>query len=1037
MTPLQTHAAGRLRSAIPAVLSAMVIVLGLATLLGWHADSPQMTNWVTGKTRMVYNTAVSFVILGAALLASIRGRRRTSVWLAGLGGLVSLLTLFEYVAGVSIGIDEVMVRVGDASQFPGRVAPNTAVCLLLLSVSVAGLRRVGRLRFRTLGSPLLASVALGLSVISLAGYVTGFSTSGWGRFIPMAIPTSVGLLLLSLGVLSSCWLKSEIHNGAAPPWLYLGISVAAIVMTISLWQALAAEERVRISRDIAGQLEIVRASLVADMEFRIGAVTRFVRRWEHSGLPDTAQRDFETGLLVKDVRGFEAIGWVDPSLHVSWVYPPERRGALLGADLGSDPIRRAALESARATRGAAVTRPLRLLAGGDGINVYVPIYGAAELQGFIIVGFRFQDLFRQVLNPTLAPGYAIAVSDGSQQIYLYADVDDATDRRWVQRASAAFGNTRWQLELWPTRSGLAASQSIASNTVLMAGILLSLLLGASVFLAQTSRERTRLVERARAELEGEVAERRRAEQELDQFFTLAPDMLCIAGFDGYFKRINTAWERVLGIPRERLLSEPFATHIHPDDRSATQNVVRDQEGGQSIFAFENRYRAQDGSYRWFRWNSLPAPERNLIFAAARDVTSEKAADEALHRAADELEQRVCERTRELESANQALHASEELFRRLFAESPIGTAMVGLDQRLTLVNQALCGLLGYDARELLHLSLRDITDPEEPPAESALVAETIRAGNPGRRLTKRFVKKTGEIVWGEVTTTALRDAGGCPISILVMIEDVTERRRHDEQVSRLNRELGMRVGELTAVNQELESFNYSISHDLRAPLRHIDGFSKILLEEHAAQMSDAARRYVDVVCAAARRMGRMVDALLELSRTSRKELTRRRTSLRPLVEDVVEDMMTGLAGRRIEWLIGALPDLDCDPILTRQVFANLLSNSAKFSRPRSPAVIEISCTTYQGVPSLFVRDNGVGFSMTYSGKLFGAFQRFHRAEEFEGTGIGLATVWRIVQKHGGRIWAEAELDRGATFYFTLVPAEVLLEKEGEGLMAMKM
>jgi light-regulated signal transduction histidine kinase (bacteriophytochrome) len=298
------------------------------------------------------------------------------------------------------------------------------------------------------------------------------------------------------------------------------------------------------------------------------------------------------------------------------------------------------------------------------------------------------------------------------------------------------------------------------------------------------------------------------------------------------------------------------------------------------------------------------------------------------------------------------------------------------------------------------------------------------------LTKRYLRKNGETVWGEVTATILRDEPGTPITMLAMVENVTERRRHDEQIARLNRELEDRVHELMAVNQELQSFNYSVSHDLRAPLRHIDGFSKILLEEHGTQIPAEAQRYLNLICAGAQRMGRMVDELLDLSRTSRTELARRPTMLISLVEDVLEELGPELRDREIEWRVGELPFVECDPNLTRQVFANLLGNAVKFTRPRKPAVIEVGQVRRPGQPVLFVRDNGVGFSPQYADKLFGVFQRLHRREDFEGTGVGLATVQRIIHKHGGRIWAEAELDRGATFYFTLDAPQERLAGDGK-------
>lgn len=248
------------------------------------------------------------------------------------------------------------------------------------------------------------------------------------------------------------------------------------------------------------------------------------------------------------------------------------------------------------------------------------------------------------------------------------------------------------------------------------------------------------------------------------------------------------------------------------------------------------------------------------------------------------------------------------------------------------------------------------------------------------------------------------------------------QQRDNELQKSRDQLDLRVrertAELEATNKELEAFTYSVSHDLRAPLRHIDGFSQLLVDEYAPQLPKEVHRYLDRIQHGARQMGQLVDELLNLARIGRKEIRLQVTGLDSLVKEVVTDLKLELNGREVEWKIASLPFADCDPTLVKQVFANLLSNAVKYTRPRNPAVIEVGSIQDNGNTTVYVRDNGVGFSMKYADKLFGVFQRLHRAEDFEGTGIGLATVQRIIHKHGGRVWAEAELDRGATFYFTL-------------------
>ena len=347
------------------------------------------------------------------------------------------------------------------------------------------------------------------------------------------------------------------------------------------------------------------------------------------------------------------------------------------------------------------------------------------------------------------------------------------------------------------------------------------------------------------------------------------------------------------------------------------------------------------------------------------------------------------------------------FREVLEAAPDAIVLVDSSGRITLVNSEAERLFGYTRGELLGQLVEE------------LVPTRFHGNHPSHRANYFREPQTRPMGIGLELSGRRKDGTEFPVEIslsplsienstlaMAAIRDVSPRKKIEEA--------------LKTANRELEAFTYSVSHDLRAPIRQIDGFARILSEQLGPEIDEKVAHYLRRIQDGAGHMGRLVDDLLNLAKIGRQDLKPRLVGLTTVARDAMTDIEADTTGREIRWQLDPLPTIECDPGLMKVVFTNLLSNAVKYTRSRTAAVVHIGCAVRHGEPTIFVRDNGVGFDMKYADKLFGVFQRLHRAEEFEGTGVGLATVQRIVHKHGGQIWADAIRDQGASFYFTLNP-----------------
>ena len=521
----------------------------------------------------------------------------------------------------------------------------------------------------------------------------------------------------------------------------------------------------------------------------------------------------------------------------------------------------------------------------------------------------------------------------------------------------------------------------------------------------------------------DITARKRAEEHLVQMesryrglLEAAPDAMVVVNQGGEIVLLNLQAEKQFGYHRDELVGkhvksiipQGFAERLVADALRSVEDALAQQIGT----GIELTGRRKDGSDfpLEIMLSPLQSPEGILVTAAVRDISARKRAEEHLVQ-------------------------MESRYRGLLEAAPDAIVVVNQGGEIVLLNLQAEKQFGYRRDELVGKHVKSIIPQgfaERLVADALRSVEDALAQEIGSGIELIGRRKDGSDFPIEIMLSPLQSAEG--ILVTAAVRDITKRQRAEEEIQKLNERLEQRVAERTAeleaANKELEAFTYSVSHDLRAPLRHVNGFSKLLVEEHLAELSPGAREYVATIRDSVLQMGMLIDDLLNLGRVGQKQLTIEVTGLNSLVEEVRADLKRSNPDRAIEWKVETLPFFECDPALMKQVFANLLSNAIKFTRPRKAAVIEVGAVGQDEHAIVYVRDNGVGFSMKYANKLFGVFQRLHRSEDFEGTGVGLATVQRIIRKHGGRVWAEAELDKGATFYFTLgSPDDPPTEKRG--------
>ncbi len=561
----------------------------------------------------------------------------------------------------------------------------------------------------------------------------------------------------------------------------------------------------------------------------------------------------------------------------------------------------------------------------------------------------------------------------------------------------------------------------------------------------------------RTRLDAHLAELRESEARFEGTFEQAAVGIALVAPDGRWLRVNGKLCSIVDYPQKELLTKTFQDITHPDDLDTDLDQVRRMLAGEiDTYTLEKRYYRKNDGIVWIDLTVSLVRKTDgspdYFISVVEDISARKAAEQSLvesqaaalakqyqaQLAALNLMEDAVEARDRAEQASQALlkskeelSISEKRYRSVIAVSNTGAWEFHRKEKYLWCSPEYFKMLGrnsdnylMDGNSNLEKIWTDLIHPDDRQSAVDHFANYLDAGSIGMyENVFRMSHNNGSWVWIWSRGQTIRNPDGTVSDYTIGTHiDITERERLHKELAVLNAELELKVeqrtAQLEATNKELEAFSYSVSHDLRAPLRHISGYVDLLSTRFRDALPEKAGHYLNQITDSAQQMGTLIDDLLQFSRSGRQELRQADLEMNTVVQEALEKLKPDTKNRNISWTVAQLPQVYGDYALLQQVWINLLDNAVKYTLHKDQATIEVGFTREPDQWVFFVRDNGVGFDMQYAHKLFGVFQRLHSPAQFEGTGIGLANVQRIIHKHGGRVRAEAQPEKGATFYFTL-------------------
>jgi len=988
----------------PKAASISVTFVGFVVLIGWIFNIPTLKSISPGLVTMKANTAVAFILAGISLWILCKQKIGERVHFiakscATIVALIGLLTLTEYIFGWElVGIDQLLFRESAevvGTSHPGRMAPTTALNFFMLGSALILLD----MPFGFQPSQFFAILGSFIGLLNLVGYTYGVKELyGIPSYTQMALHTSVTFLVLSIGILfirpdrgvATIITNNNIGSNVARRMIPFAIGIPFILG----WLRLLGEKAGLYSTEFGVSLTVIFSIVIF--------IFIILRNANSLNEVDNKRKKAE-----------EALQKSHDELEIR---VQERTEELAKTNQELRKVNRALKTLSecnqvlvRSTNESDLLREIcRVIVEVGGYRLAWVGYAHRDEEKSVkpVAHTGYEEGYLETLNITWADnergrgptGTAIQTGKPVVAKNILTDPNfepwraEATKRGYASSIAlplTANGHVLGALSIYAVEPDAFDAGEIKLLTELSNDI-------AYGIMALRTRAERRRIEEALQKNEA------RLQLQLNRM-----PIGCIV-WDSEFRvqSWNPAAEEIFGFTSDEARGKHPYGLIVPKDAQTHVDIIwkRLLEGDATAHSI-NENMTKDGRINTCAWTNTPLKEADGsvvgVLSMVQDITERKQAEEAIER----------------------LRRQNEMILNSAGEGIVG---VDKDGNATFINPAAAKMLGFEPQELIGKCMHDHhhhskADGSPYPQEECPIYMAFRDGKVHIVEDEVFWRKDRTRFPVAYVSNPIKEDGEL-VGAVVTFRDITMRKRREEEIQRLNAELEQRVvqrtAQLEAANKELESFSYSVSHDLRAPLRGIDGFSKILLEEYHDKLDDEGKRILNVVRSSTNKMGQLIDDLLAFSRVSRQEIRKSEIDMNGLAKSVFEELKSAVPNRTIYVDFIDLPVAAGDQSMLRQVWSNLLSNAIKFTEKKEAAVIEVGSQREENHTIYYVRDNGAGFDMKYKNKLFGIFQRLHSENEFEGTGVGLAIVQRIIQRHGGNVWAEGLIDGGATFYFSL-------------------